>query len=179
MPTGVPLTQEQITFVRKHFPHMRNQDLMDATGVSRSSLWNIQKRYHLRKSGETAHALAVKAGKASAKARGGKVLGITPDVARKRVESLQRTRREERARVLFGLPQKTRLKVKVQPKQKCSQRSYLKKLGYILDERNCVAYYDENTTRAVRMERHWRKGIRNYYKFMPYEQGEHQPERGE
>lgn len=168
MPIGKPLTEEQITFIRRNFATMRNQDIADALGISRSGVTNVQKIYHLRKSPEFASFLAVKAGKASNLARGGKALNITPEVIEKRVASYRRTLREERARVVFGLPQKTKANVKRQPRRKCSQRAYLKKLGYLLDEPNCVAYYTQDTTRAVRMERNW-DGKRNYYKFRPIE----------
>lgn len=167
MPIGKPLTEEQITFIRRNFATMRNQDIADALGISRSGVTNVQKIYHLRKSPEFASYLAVKAGKASNLARGGRALNITPEVIEKRVATYRRTLREERARVTFGLPQKTKAKVKRQPRRKCSQRAYLKKLGYVLDEPNCVAYYTQDTTRAVRMERNW-DGKRNYYKFRPY-----------
>jgi len=170
MPIGKPLTEEQIAFIRRNFATMRNQDIANALGISRSGVTNVQKIYHLRKSPEFASYLAVKAGKASNIARGGKALNITPEVIEKRVATYRRTLREERARVTFGLPQKTKAKVKRQPRRKCSQRAYLKKLGYILDEPNCVAYYTDNTTRAVRMERNW-DGKRNYYKFKPYQDG--------
>lgn len=174
MSIGHPMTDEQLAFILEHFANMRNQDISDAIGLSRSAICRVQKTYGLRKSKEHNHNMGVKAGKASSAARGGKALGITPEVVAKRVESYRRTFREERARAVFGLPQKTKIRVKKQPKRKCSQRSYLKSLGYILDEPNCVAYYTESTTRATRMERNWDKK-RNYYKFRPYE--EHQQER--
>lgn len=170
MSTGVPLTEEQIAFIRKNFARMSNDEIARAVGISRSGVTNVQARYHLKKSPEHYHRMAIKAGKASNIARGGKALNITPEVIEKRVATYRRTLREERARVTFGLPQKTKAKVKRQPRRKCSQRAYLKRLGYILDEPNCVAYYTQDTTRAVRMERNW-DGKRNYYKFKPYQDG--------
>lgn len=92
------------------------------------------------------------------------------EMHRKTAETRRKTFREERARVTFGLPQKTRLRVKKQPRQKIYQRYYLKKLGYILDEQNCIAYYTPETTRAVNMERGWSKKYNLYYKFKPYEE---------
>ncbi len=162
------LTQEQIDEVRSLFPNHTKPEIKSILGIGLSSIDRIQAIYHLRKSPEFASYLAVKAGKASNIARGGKALNITPEVIEKRVATYRRTLREERARVTFGLPQKTKAKVKRQPRRKCSQRAYLKKLGYILDEPNCVAYYTDNTTRAVRMERNW-DGKRNYYKFRQIE----------
>ena len=170
MSTGHPLTEEQLRFVIENFRNMTNNELAKAANCSRSSVCRIQRAYKLKKSSEHYHKMGVRAGKASSVSRGGRALGITPEVIEKRVASYKQTLREERARVAFGLTQKTRAKVKRQPRRKCSQRAYLKKLGYILDEPNCVAYYTDNTTRAVRMERNW-DGKRNYYKFKPYQDG--------
>ena len=110
--------------------------------------------------------MAIKAGKASSVSRHGLALGLTPEIIAKRVETYKKTMREERARVLFGLEQKTKMKVKKQPRQKCSKRAYLKKLGYILDEANVIAYYTPETIRAVRMEKQDRK--KTYYSFKEY-----------
>lgn len=84
---------------------------------------------------------------------------------KKAVETRKKRLAEERARVTFGLPQRTRLRVKRQPKQKILDRFYLKKRGYILDEQNNIAYYTASTQRAVRME----AMPRRYYTFMQWE----------
>lgn len=86
---------------------------------------------------------------------------------RKTVESRQRTIREERARVAFGLPQKTRLRVVRQPRQKIEDRCYLKKRGYILDEKNNIAYWTDTTQRAKKLE----AMPRRFYIFKQYEDG--------
>lgn len=170
-----PLTQEQIDEVRRLFPDHTKPELKAITGVGLSSIDRIQARYHLRKSPEHIHNMGVKAGKASSKARGGdNSCCYTPEAIAKRVESYKRTFREEQVRRKWGLQQLTKIKVLKQPKAKCSQRYYLKHLGYILDEQNCVAYYTQETTRAVKMERGWSKRIRNYYKFKPYPYEEQQ-----
>ena len=168
-----PLTQEQIDEVRRIFPHYTKQEIREMTGRGLSTIDRIQARYHLRKSPEHIHDMGVKAGKASNIARGGdNSCCYTPEVIAKRVESYKKTFREEQVRRKWGVHQLTKIKVLQQPKQKVSQRSYLKKLGYILDETNNIAYWTEETTRAVKMERDWSKKIHQYYKFMPY--AEHQ-----
>ena len=166
MSIGRPLTEEQINYIRENFKDCTNQEIADALGISKSAVSRVQKRYGLYKSPAHNHRISVKAGKASAKARNYQTFGLTPEVISRRVESYKRTFREERARATFGLPQRTKIKVKVQPRKKCHQRAYLKHLGYILDEANNIAYYTESTTRATRMEAR----PREYYKFMPYEQ---------
>lgn len=177
MGVGHPLTQDQIEIIRRNYPNMCNNEIAALAGCSLSSVCVVQHMFGLRKSKEHRRKMLSKAGKASNISRGGKALNITQEVKEKRKATWRQTFREERARVVFGLPQKTRMRVKQQPKAKCSQRSYLKKLGYILDEPNCVAYYTPETTRATKMERGWCKRIRNYYKFRPLETHEEEHQR--
>ena len=87
------------------------------------------------------------------------------EMHRKTVKKRMQTFREERARVTFGLPQKTKLRVKRQPRQKIQDRSYLKRRGYILDEANNIAYYTESTQRATVLE----SRPKRYYTFKPKE----------
>lgn len=68
------------------------------------------------------------------------------------VISRRETVRKERARVKAGLPQLTKLHVKCEPKGMAQIRFYLKKCGYILDEEKSVAYWNDGTRRAVRLE---------------------------
>lgn len=92
------------------------------------------------------------------------------EMHRKTVERRMQTFREERARVAFGLPQRTKLRVKRQPRQKIQDRYYLKKRGYILDETNNIAYYTADTHRATMLE----ERPKRFYTFKPY--AEHQRE---
>lgn len=92
------------------------------------------------------------------------------EMHRKAAEARRKTLREERARVSFGLPQKTKLRVKRQPRRKIYQRYYLKRLGYILDEANNIAYYTDATHRATVLELRPKR----FYTFKPY--AEHQRE---
>jgi len=80
---------------------------------------------------------------------------------RQAVETRRKTYREEAARAAFGLPQKTRLRVKKQPRAKILDRCYLKRRGYILDEVNMIAYWTADTARATVLEARPRR----YYTF--------------
>ena len=73
--------------------------------------------------------------------------------------------REEKARIAFGLPQRTKLRLKRQPRPKIDERHYLKKLGYIIDNENNIAYWTETTRRAVKLELKPK-----FFKYKPYEQ---------
>lgn len=94
------------------------------------------------------------------------------EMHRKTVETRKKTFMEERARVAFGLPQKTKMRVKKQPRQKIQDRSYLKKRGYILDERENIAYYTDKTQRATKLEARPKR----FYSFKQYPYAEHQRE---
>lgn len=169
MSTGHPLTEEQVAFIREHYKNTTNEDIAKQLGISRSTVCRIATKYHLRKTKEHYSAMGRKAGLASSESRGGTCFGVyTPEIISKRVESFKRTFHEDQVRWHWGLPTKTRLRVKKQPKAKCGQRTYLKSLGYILDEKNNIAYYTENTHRAKRMEAYTTK--RNYYKFLSYDE---------
>ena len=83
------------------------------------------------------------------------------------VEGRRRTYLNEKMRVMRGLPQQTKLKIRSQPRQLILDRSYLKSRGYILDEEKMVAYWTNTTRRAPRIES---RPVR-YYSFAKYEEG--------
>lgn len=167
-----PLTKEKIDEVRRLFPDHTKQEIASIAGVGLSTVDRIQARFRLRKSTEHIRRMAVRAGIASNIARGGDNSPChTPEVIAKRAKHYKERYLEEKIRTKWGFRQLTKIRVIAQPKAKLSQRSYLKKLGYILDERNCIAYWTPETTRAVKMERDWSKRIHQYYKFKPYEDG--------
>lgn len=90
------------------------------------------------------------------------------EMRKRSAEARRRTFMEERARVTFGLPQRTKLRVKRQPQQKVQDRYYFKRLGYIIDDVNNVAYWTPETRRATVLE----SRPKRFYTFKPY--AEHQ-----
>lgn len=63
----------------------------------------------------------------------------------------------------YGMPQQTKMKVLQQPKEKIEMRSYLYKRGYVLDDEEGIAYYDNLTKRGRIIE----QKRQDFYKFMP------------
>lgn len=166
MGTGHPLTEEQVLYIRRHYKDTTNRALAALVGCSRSTVCSVKKRYALSKSEDHTHLMAVSSGHASAEARGGIALAeYTPEMIARRTETYKKTFREERARIAFGLPRKTRIKASRQPRAKCDHRAYLKRLGYVIDDNNLIAYWTEDTHRATVLEAR----PRQFYKFMPYE----------
>ena len=90
------------------------------------------------------------------------------EMHKKSAESRRRVFIEERARVTFGLPQRTKLRVVRQPRQKIEDRCYLKRIGYIIDDVNNIAYWTPETRRATVLE----SRPKRFYTFKPY--AEHQ-----
>jgi len=75
---------------------------------------------------------------------------------RERIEKAAEARRKtvlaEKRRVLFGLPQKTKLKVVPAPRVKCSYRYLMRKRGYVVLRGSSEVYYTENTNRSETTE---------------------------
>ena len=169
MPTGHYLTQEQIYIIRKNFADTPNKEIAKALGISLSSVSNVQKRYHLTKSPEHDHAMHRLSGLASASSWG--KIELTPEVLEKRAASFKKTWQVEKARVAFGLPQKTKIRIRKCSRRKTEQAYYLRQRGYILDEDRKIAFFTPQTHRATRLEAVPRGkqigSIKPYYDFKP------------
>lgn len=161
------LPEEVVAYVVEHFKDTTNTTLAMEAGCSPSAVNKIQRRYRLTKTKEHLHETYSRCGKRGIEIHG--IPPITEDGIRRRTETFMRMYREEKARSVWGLPPKTRIKVRREPRLKASQRNYLKNRGYIIDQENNIAYYTAETKRAVRMEAYTKK--RSYYKFKPYHDG--------
>ena len=171
MPSGTYLTGEQITYIREHFANTPNKELANTLGISVSCVNYQAHRMGLRKSPEHSHEMHRQSGIASS-CNWGKI-ELTPEILRKRADSWKKSYRTEKARLLFGLEQKTKIKVRREPKAKVTQRRYLRERGYIIDEQTLTAYYTATTRRATRLEAIGRgtKGkIHSYYDFKLWQQ---------
>ena len=170
---GKRLTEEQIKEVIRLFPDHTKRDLREMTGVGYSTIDRIQRRYGLRKSLKHLHNMGVRAGKASHIARGGDSSAChTPEAIAKRVATRKKTYQMEEMRRRWGFPQLTKIRLKHDPKGLHDQASYLRSIGYIVDDTNRVAYYKPDTRRASRLEKLKRGEISGafhcYFDFKPY-----------
>lgn len=167
---NAPMTEEEIGYIIAHFKNTENKELARQVGCSVSTINKIQYRYRLTKSKEHLHRVFQRCGKMGYATTG--IPPISEEDIRRRADSFKRRYREEKARWMFGLPQKTKIRLRKEPKKKQAQRTYLRSLGYIIDGVNNIAYYTDETKRAVRMEAYTSKKKKCYYKFLSYE--EHQ-----
>lgn len=91
------------------------------------------------------------------------------DIYRKIGESRRKTVKAEQRRVLFGLDQKTKLRVVQCGRDKVSLRSNLRKHGYIIGRASNDAVITAGTRRSEKMERRAETmGIRFQFDFYEY-----------
>lgn len=81
----------------------------------------------------------------------------------KSAESRRQTLREERVRRVFGVPQRTRLRVLNRGHRFHHSVWYLRSRGYEVDVRNLVAWYDDGTRRCPVLERKGRNPCKGHY----------------
>ena len=81
----------------------------------------------------------------------------------KSAESRRQTLREERARRVFGVPQRTRLRVLNRGHRFYHSVWYLRSRGYEVDTRNLVAWYDDGTRRCPVLEKKGRNPDKGHY----------------
>lgn len=174
MPSGYPTDKKTLRYIIENYAESFNEDLTRDTGLALSTLHRIARKYHLTKSTEHRSKASRISGLASAKARGGKGVKMTPEVIARRTASWQKTRKTEKARVLFGLEQQTKMKLQREPIAKRRQRSHLKKRGYVISESEYTAYYTPSTLRSPLLESGQRK---SFYKFKPYDRTDDCPPR--
>ena len=183
------ITASQEAWLIKHYKHTKNAEVAVHLGISQSTMHRIVRKLGLKKTPQfirKCQQATTAAAKESHLRNGtyppkGYVIPNRPtfpkgvsnverfgkrkeaERIRKSTESREKTRKSERARATFGLPQRTKLRVTPIPRAKVYLRWYLQSRGYILDEIARVAYYDEKTTRGKRIE----EKPQRWYKFLP------------
>ena len=183
------ITASQEAWLIKHYKHTKNAEVAAHLGISESTMHRIVRKLGLKKTPQfmrKCQQAATAAAKESHLRNGtyppkGYVIPNRPtfpkgvsnverfgkrkeaERIRKSTESREKTRKSERARATFGLPQRTKLRVIPVPRAKIYLRWYLKSRGYILDEIARVAYYDKNTKRGKKIE----EKPQRWYKFLP------------
>ena len=185
----IVLTEKQEKWLKNHYKHTKNAEIAAKFGISTQSVVNLAKRRGLSKSRQFMTKCQRATTEAARKANLLRVyppgftipnseaaqfkpgvsnlekLGKRTEERRKAavVKSRNATIRKEKARIAFGLPQKTNLRIGRQPREKILLRYYLKKRGYLVDDGERVAYYDEHTKRGKRVEARQQR----WYTFAP------------
>lgn len=186
---GVPPEAEE--WIIRHYKHTKNDEIMQRWNISDGSLHRFARKHGLKKSPQfrkKCQAAATEAANLSHIAHGtypkkGYVIprseefrykpGHKDTRTQEQKERAQATRREsiadDRRRILFGLPQKTKVKLTKQPHKKICQRLYLRRHGYLIERGSSIAYYTPETRRVMTYENR-RAGDKDYqyFDYRPY-----------
>ncbi len=161
------LTKEQLQYLAEHYPYTSNEELAQTLGISVYTVNSRRTRHGWKKDKEF---LLKRQREVAIKNKAWERLNI-PENHAKGIETRNRIYEAERARIKWGLPQLTKRHFRSEPRQKQVQRNYLKRIGYIIDDVNLIAYYTPETRRATHLEkikRGERKGsYKPYYDFKP------------
>lgn len=163
------LTDEQLAYLAEHYHDTTNEELAEALGVSIYTIEKRRTRHGWKKDRDflwkVHHETAVRH---NAWDR----LNLKETRARA-IETRNKIYKAERARIRWGLPQLTKRHFNAEPREKQVQRSYLKRIGYIIDDIKLIAYYTPETRRAIRLEKikrgEKRGSFKPYYDFKPYD----------
>lgn len=181
----IVLTERQQKWLIRHFKNTKNDEIMARLGLTHSTLHRFARELGLKKTTQFMHkclAATTEAARRANRERGwppkgyripnrkGFEKGVTPEQRfgkkkneeriRHLTESLRKMRASEKRRALFGLPQRTKLKIGYSRK-KVSYRHSLRKRGYEIERGGRLAYVTKNTERNLKVEQRAAKhGIR-------------------
>lgn len=174
----ITLTLEQERWLVRHYKHTKNEELGSRLGISQSALHRFARELGLKKSKQFMQKCAQNGAEAAwvvnrrngwppkgyiiPKSREyGFQKGITclqrlgpereAERIRKSAESRRATVKRERARIVWGLEQKTKLKLVTNPK-KIQYRYALRQHGYEIGRGESVAYVVDGTRRSTKIE---------------------------
>ena len=169
-------TDEEVAYLKQNYCKKLNPELSLIMGRTAVSIRGMAQRLGLLKTIEqrlecqriaTAEAKKSNTGYCSEKKRlqileasrgtrfkKGHKCSLNKEQTEKRIKTLKETIRKERRRAMFGLPQKTRLKVFKQPKVRSWLLYKLRKRGYIVSDDKKTVYYNKETRRITILEAH-------------------------
>lgn len=187
------LTPEQEEWLKENYPVMTNAELSAHFGVCEHSIYRFARKFGLTKSAEFWERNKQKAAEGTRKwfrVHGSNLppgwiipgsekhrfkkgetsvqrLGVEREKARQRkvAEGRRKLIKTERARILFGLEQKTKLKLVAMDRKKVAFRYYVRRQGYVVDDDARVVYYTNTTKRGKRIE----AKPQPWYTFQPHE----------
>ena len=159
------LSEEQIAYLKEHFHNTSDEELAKAMGLSVYTIKSRRTKHGLRKDKE--YIRKINSERARKYNNADRI--NTPEAYAKRAVTRAKLYEQEKIRIKWGLEQKTKRHFRTEPANKLNQRNRLKRQGYIIDEKNLIAYWTKETKRAPRLEaipRGVKKGtIKPYYEF--------------
>lgn len=187
----IVLTDRQEKWLIRHYMHTKNEEIAQKLGISQASVHRFARALGLKKSRQYMVKCQQACSEAAKQShlinntyppKGYKIPGrekyrfkpgessldrLGPKREAKRIqraaESRKKTYKIEKARAIWGLERRTKLRVLRQPREKTLLRYYLKKRGYIVDDAAFKVYYNSRTHRGKRIE----AKNQPWYKFYP------------
>lgn len=174
------LSEKQQLWILRHFKNTKNDEIMAKFNISHSSLHRFAREKSLKKTAKFQKQCQLNASREARKANKknnwppkGYIIpksvenqfkkGITPAQRlgekknKQRIlrlaESRRKTVESEKRRVLFGLEQKTKLKVIAAPSNKIAFKYTLKLRGYTCDRFSNTIFFDSSTNRSEKSEK--------------------------
>lgn len=165
--TSYRLNEDMLSYLEENYPNTSNEQLAADTGVSVCTIRARATKHGWHKSREY---ISAKQREIAIRCNNGARIN-TKEAYAKREQTMRKIQEVERMRIRWGLEQKTKIHIRIEPRGKMLQRNRLVRLGYIIDEAKQIAYWTEETRRAKRLERIPRgtkKGtIKPFYEFRP------------
>lgn len=193
----VRLTPEQIEWFRTNYANTTNADIMAYLGIKSSTLHRFARAYGLTKSKEFMDGwqkeitrlaritnarnnwppkgyIIPKSSEYGFKKGVTNLMRLGPERNAERIRKSRETRKatiaSERRRILFGLEQRTKMKLNGQFRPKANVRYQMRKLGYIIKTGGNTATVTPQTRRSEHYERRCKEvGIRLIYTVENYE----------
>lgn len=188
----VELTPQQKAWIVKHYLHTKNDEIKERFGLTDGTLHRFARANGLKKSPQFVRRCQEEATRKAYEShrrngtfppkgyripnsgegtfKPGTPRKETPKQKEQRIGKATATMKEirmrERARIRLGFPQRTKLRLKLEPdtKKRISFRHNLRLRGYHVERGSDVAYYDEHTKRSERIENR-KAGDRDYIWF--------------
>lgn len=176
----VELSERAQNWIIKHYKHTKNQDIKEKYGLSDGWLHRFARQHGLKKSSQFMHKCQAETTRAAYQShlvhgtrppkgyripgseQHGFQKGVTnverlgparkAERVRKSAEGRRKTWKLEHARMTFGLPRETKLRVFKQPREWAIRRYRLKQYGYMVERGALDVYYTPQTSRRPNLE---------------------------
>lgn len=161
-------TREMIREIEEHYPTTDTKELAERLGITTNQLRHIVRVNQIYKTHEYRSSLCSKCMRETYERNKDTDKGNhwfkkgydfyerfgdkANEMLRKSSDKLNKARRADRRRVLFGLPQRYKFKIGGGGRKRVHQRYRLRQLGYHVDKGSNVCYYDESTRRSATLE---------------------------
>lgn len=142
-PRQALLTEEQIQWLIEKFPSCHTEWIAEQLHVGKSTVIRLARKYHVLKNKEYLAQIHEE----------WRIKAYDPEIRARNANSIRQTREREKRRILYGLPQQTKLQIGQNRKKYACKWNMISDRGYISGGKNIdIIYYDENTRRSKERE---------------------------